>query len=132
MNKSYMHNPESIQENDTLKILRDFETQMDTLISARWQEKQKKRTCQIVDIAGPADNRVKLKESEKRDKNLDLARELKKLWNMKMMVIPVVIGALGTVIKRLVQGQEGLEIREQEETIQTTALFCSVRILRRV
>ena len=28
---------------------------------------------------------------------LDLARELKKLWNMKVMVIPIVFGALGMV-----------------------------------
>ena len=38
-------------------------------------EKKKKR---IVDLAIPADHRVKLKESEKRDKYLDLAIELKK------------------------------------------------------
>ena len=39
---------------------------------------QKKKTCKIVDIAVLADYRVKLKECEKRDKYLDLARELKK------------------------------------------------------
>ena len=42
---------------------------------------------------------IKLKECEKRDKYLDLARELKKLWNMKVTVIPIVIGAFGTVTK---------------------------------
>ena len=35
-----------------------------------------KRTCQIVDIAVQAGHRVKLKESEKKDKNHDIAREL--------------------------------------------------------
>ena len=38
----------------------------------------KKRTCRIVDFAVSADQRVKLKESEKKDKYLDLAWELKK------------------------------------------------------
>ena len=38
----------------------------------------------------------KSKELEKRVKNLDLARELKKLWNMRVTVIPTVIGALKT------------------------------------
>ena len=33
------------------------------------------------------------------------------LWNTKMTVIPIVIGALGTVTKRLVKGLEDLEIR---------------------
>ena len=32
-----------------------------------------------------------------RDKYLDFARELKKLWNMKLAFLPIVIGALGTV-----------------------------------
>ena len=48
---------------------------------------------------------MKLKEHEKRDKYLDLARELKKLWNMKVSIIPIVIGALGTVTKELVHGR---------------------------
>ena len=37
-----------------------------------------KRTCKIVDFAVQADHRIKLKEWEKKDKYLDLARELKK------------------------------------------------------
>ena len=41
-------------------------------------QQQKKRTCRIVDFAVPGDLRVKLEESEKKGKYLDLARELKK------------------------------------------------------
>ena len=64
---------------------------------------------------------------------LDPARELKKKrWNMKVTVIPIVIGALSTVTKGLVPGLGYLEIRERVETIQTTALLRSARILRRV
>ena len=47
---------------------------------------KKKRTWYLVDFAIPLDNRVKIKESKKKYKYLDLARELKKLGNMKMMV----------------------------------------------
>ena len=47
-------------------------------------------------------------------------------------MIPFVIGVLGTVTKELVQGLKDLEIRGREETIQTTALLRSARILRRV
>ena len=43
----------------------------------------KKWTCQIVDFAVPADFKVKLKESDKRDKYLDLARELKNYGTWK-------------------------------------------------
>ena len=67
---------------------------------------QKRRTCRIVDFVVPAEHRVKLKESEKVNKYLDLARELKKLWKMKLTVITfvivlIVIGALGRVTKDL-------------------------------
>ena len=43
------------------------------------QQKKKKRTYKIVDFAVTADHRINLKEYEKKDKYLDLARELKKL-----------------------------------------------------
>ena len=52
------------------------------------------KICKIGDFAVPADHRIKLKEYEKKDKNLDLARELKKLWNMQVTIIPIVIGVL--------------------------------------
>ena len=56
---------------------------------------------------------AKLKESEKRAKYVDRAWELKKLWNMNVMVIPIVTGALETMPKGLVKGLEDLEIRGQ-------------------
>ena len=97
-----------------------------------YNNQQKKRTCKIVDFASPADHRVKLKESEKKDKYLDLARELKKLWNIKLMFISIVIGALGIVTKRLIKGLEDLEIRGRVENSQTTALLKTARMPRGV
>ena len=72
-------------------------------------------------IAIPAHHRVRIKESKKRDKYFNFARENKKiqLWNMKVMVIPTVIGALGTILKWWVKRLEDLEIRRKVETIQT-------------
>ena len=85
-----------------------------------------------MDFAVPANHRIKLKESEKKDKYPNLARELKKLWNMKGKIIPIVISAFGTVTKGLLKGLEDLEVRGRVETIQTTALLRMARILRRV
>ncbi len=78
------------------------------------------------------DHRINLKECEKKDKYLDLARELKKLWNMKVTIIPFVIGASGTVTKGLLKDLEDLEVGDRVETIQKTALLKTARILRRV
>ncbi len=61
---------------------------MDHLMSARIpdliiiNEKEKKKICKIVDFAVPADNRIKLKECEKKHKKFDFAEELKKLWRL--------------------------------------------------
>ena len=136
-----MHNRATVQENDTHKRLWDFDIQMDHLISARRpdliiinkkKKKKKKKICKIVDFAVPADHRIKLKECEKRDKYHDLVRELKNLGNMKVTIISIVIGAFGTLTKGLLKGLEDLEVVERVETIQTTALLKTARILRRV
>ena len=80
-----MHNPESVLEKETNKILWDFEIQMDYLISARRlnlvimnkkkRERERERTCRIVDFEVPADHKVKLKESEKKYKYIDFTKE---------------------------------------------------------
>ena len=85
-----------------------------------------------MDFAVSADHRIKLKGFEKKDKYLDLDRELKKLWNMKVTHIPIVVGAFGTVTKRLLKRQEDMEVEGRVETIQATTLLRTARILRRV
>ena len=47
---------------------------------------------------------------------------------MKVTIVPIVIGVFGTITK----GLEGLEVGGRVETIQTTALLRTARILRRV
>ena len=97
--------------NSTHKLLWHFDIHMDHLISARRPDliiinkKKKKTNCKIVDFAVLADHRIKLKESEKKGKYHELARELKKLWNMKVTIILIVIVAFGTVTKGLLKGQ---------------------------
>ena len=99
-----MHNPVSILEKETYKFLWDFTIQTDHLISARGPDltiiNNTNRTCRIVDFAV---HRVKVKENEKKDKYLDLAWGWKTLRNMKVTVIPLVIGVPVKVPKGLVQ-----------------------------
>ncbi len=47
---------------------------------------------------------------EKKNKHLVLARELKKLWNMPVTIIQIVIGAFGAVSKGLLKRLEDLEV----------------------
>ena len=51
---------------------------------------------------------------------------------MKVTILPIVVGPLGTITKGLLKGLEDLEVGERVETIQTTTLLRTARILRRV
>ena len=64
----------------------------------------------------------KMKESEKVEKYLDLARELN-TWNTRVTSITIVIGALTTVLNGLDRSLEDWEFRGRIETQQTTALL---------
>ena len=77
--------------------------------------------------------RVDEKEREKIGKYQDLKREVTRLWNMrKVQVIPVVIGALGSVSKEFEKWTESLKIPCITIEMQKTALLGTARILRRV
>ena len=145
-----MRDPKSVLENETHKLLRDFEIQIDHKISVRRpdliiinkkkkkrKKKKKKRTCKIVDFAVSDDHRVKLKESLKKDKYLDLTWEWKKLWNIKGIIIPLIHHMNCNWCswyshQRWVKTSEDLKIRRLPEIIQTTATLRSARILRGV
>ena len=66
-------------------------------------KERKKRTLRIAALEY---RRVKMKESEKRDAYLDLARKLKKLWNMRVTIIPIEVGKRDNS-KGLERGIEG-------------------------
>ncbi|KAF2884579.1 hypothetical protein ILUMI_21582 [Ignelater luminosus] len=58
---------------------------------------KKENKCLIIDVAVPGDRRVKEKEAEKVLKCKELTLETQRMWNCRTKVIPVVIGALGTI-----------------------------------
>ena len=86
----YEHNPQSVLENDKCKILWDFTIQTDHYITARRPDivvvNKNDKTCLLIDVACPGDERVKEKEDEKIAKYQDLARELRKIWNMEVYI----------------------------------------------
>ena len=49
---------------------------------------------------------------------------------MKVTIIPIVIGAFGTVTKEILKGLEDLVVGGRVETIQTTTLLRTDLILR--
>ena len=89
----------------------------------------KKRTSHQVDFAIPDNSQS---NSKRKRKSLDLAWEQKKLQNMKVTMIPIIVGALGTFPENKEKRLEELEIQGRTEIIQTTTLLISGRILGRV
>ena len=51
---------------------------------------------------------------------------------MKLAIVPIVIGAFGTVTKGLLKGLEDLEVGVRVGTIQSTAFLRTARILIRI
>ena len=51
----------------------------------------------------PSDRNIALKEIEKKSKYRDLELEIQRMWHMKTVVIPVVVAALGTVKKGMIE-----------------------------
>ena len=90
--------------------------------------KRKKRNCQIGYFVVPADHREKFKESEKKDEYLELAKKLKRLWNMKVTVIPIIVD----VLQRIITEPEELgSERTRGIHPKTTALFRWASILKK-
>ena len=94
--------------------------------------KNETKECLLIDIAVPGDVRVERKQDEKIEKYRDLCRELGRLWEVRCSVVPVVVGALGTIPRRLSSYLALLDINLSVETIQKAAILGTARILRRV
>ena len=73
-----------------------------------------------------------MKESEKINKYFLLAREPKKLWNMKVTVITFKIGVFGIVLKFLEKSLSKQKLSRMNETTHTTKRLISTLVLRRV
>ena len=91
-----------------------------------------KNLCQIIDFACPYDGGMDTKESEKIEHYQDLARVLRKIWNMKVKVIPLVIVTLGTTPIKLRSWLKEIGIEIQITELQKTVLLHTARILRKV
>ena len=58
---------------------------------------KKERSCKIIDFAVLGDSRTEEKEKDKIEKGQELGRDLQKTWNVKVKIIPFVVGSLGAI-----------------------------------
>ena len=134
--KWYEHEPESVLENKDYRILWDFSIQTDHVIEARRPDlvvvHKKKRNCKIIDFAVPGDSRIEEKEKDKIEKYQELGRELQKMWNVKVKIIPLVVGSLGAIPKQFGNRLKQIGIAVGTAQVQKTVLLGTARILRKV
>ena len=79
------------------------------------------------------DTRIEKKEEEKYNNYCDLKYEIARMWRVKdVEVIPVVIGALGTVTKQFEKWIQKLDLEITVEMLQKPCLLGTVRIIRKV
>jgi hypothetical protein len=91
-----------------------------------------KGTCVLIDIAITGDRNVIKKEAEKILKYKDLTIEIQRMWNLKAKVIPVIIGATGTVSKSFRKHVSNIAGNHDLRELQKTAILGTAHILRKV
>jgi hypothetical protein len=91
-----------------------------------------KGTCMLIDIAILADRNVIKKEAENILKYKDLTTEIQRMWNVRTRVIPVIIGATGTIGKSFRKYVSDIPGNLDVKELQKTAIFGTAHKLRKV
>jgi len=72
------------------------------------------------------------KEAEKILKYKDLTVEIQRIWNVKTKVIPVIIGATGTISKSFRKYVSSIPGKYEVKELQKTAILGTAHILQKV
>ena len=72
---------------------------------------------------------IKDKEKEKIDNYQDLAKELHEIWNVKVQIIPLVVGSLSAIHKAVWEKTKYIEITAKIGLFQKTFLLGMASIL---
>ena len=91
-----------------------------------------KGTCMLIDVAISGDRNLIKEEAEKILKYKDLTTEIQRVWNVKTKVIPVIIGATGTISKSFTKYVSNIPGKHEVKELQKTATLGTAHILRKV
>ena len=134
----YEHVPNSVVTDQGCKvaILWNQQEQTDRTIPNNKPDiiirENEKRTCMLIDVAIPGDRNVIKKEAEKILRYKDLTIEIQRMWNVKTRVIPVILGATGTISKSFRKYVSDIPGNHDVKELQKTAILGTAHILRKV
>jgi hypothetical protein len=86
----------------------------------------------LINVAISGDRNMIKKGAEKTLKYKDLTTEIQRMWNVKARVIPVVIGATGTISKSFRKYVSDIPGHCGVKELQKTAILGTAHILRKV
>ena len=100
--------------------------QTDREVTANWpgaiiKNKERENVNILIDVAVPADRNAMQKEAEKKVKCMTLCVEIHRIWSMKCMIIPELIGAIEVETKGL--NLEATLGKQSLDSIQKTAVL---------
>lgn len=134
--KYYEHSPDKVAQHNNVVLLWDVPIITDRTILANRPDivlhDKQKNTCLLIDISVPDDANIILKESEKISKYKDLEIEVNRMWNTRTKVVPIIVGALGSLKIGFNNYVDMLPGQPSKEEIQKIALLGTAHILRKV
>ena len=134
--KWYEHQPQSVVENASIKVLWDVPIITDRTIGCNRPDltiyRKENKTALLVDVSIPADNNLQEKTREKLEKYSELRVEVERLCGMKTTIVPIIIGTTGVALKDLKGHVKKLECGISLDILQRTAILGTASILRRV
>jgi hypothetical protein len=86
----------------------------------------------LINVAISGDRNVIKKEAEKILKYRDLTIEIQSMWNVKTKVIPLIIGATGTISKSFRKYVSNIPGNREVKELQKTAILGTAHILQKV
>ena len=93
---------------------------------------RKENLCTLIDVSIPSENNTSVKVAEKISKYRDLELEINRMWGMKTVVVPIVIGALGHIKKGTEKFTNQVPGQISIPEIQKIALLGTAHILRKI
>jgi len=134
--KWYTHMPKPVYEEGDVTVLWNQAVHTDREVTANRPDiiikNQKEKTCPLIDVAIPADRNVVQTEAEKKLKDKSLCIEVQRMWNLKCMIITVIIGAIGIVTRSLRKNLEAAPGKHTIDSLQKTAILGTSHLIRKV
>ena len=136
----YRHQPDRLVETDDIVVMWDTTIPTAGKIKANRPDiclrDKKANTCLLIDISCPADGNVGRKHAEKLAKygelRVELRVEVSRMWQCGTQVVPVVLGALGTVYAGIARWLDIIPGHHNLQHLQKAVLLGSSRILCKV